>query len=463
MPNYAQPLAAGGAAAGGGFMGTLGRLLEPLDYARQALWNVPGKLAEGDFAGAAPGLAGLAAGGALAATGVGIPLAMLGGSLVGGLGQGVGKQVDEERFEAPSASHLVDALGGDSESGLGQVAAMGLNALGDPLTYAGGIGLGGKGAQAGRHLENVALTRGPRYAGGAEKLMFGADSVNPKALADALGQHMPDMAWKDLSKGGERLAAMHADPNLSRLLGEIPHGSVPLGMGEEAMVFRTPQGGVVRMAGGPGALDVRTGLRNGTAAPGATINAPEILQPARDLPIGGYRVQHNPMVEMPHGSYNPDNPSPLWQEMEAATYPLDKSLSARGLNPQDVHQGNVGRTRQGNYVVTDPGSVLLPHDALPPEPITQATGGRFTNWLLDRLGADRSVQGEISANLAKGGAGQGLHLPDVREVGDMARRRLAQTPGSVAEEAQSPLLAQLLGAPQSRTPPLNGRRPLAGP
>lgn len=124
-----------GSSAGAGFGGTLGRLIEPLDNPRQALWNIPSKIAQGDWLGALPGLLGVGAGAALGATGFGLPLAMLGGSLLGGTAQGIGKSTDEERFAAPTADDVTGGAGGPVGSFL-------LHALGDPLTYA-GMGAGG--------------------------------------------------------------------------------------------------------------------------------------------------------------------------------------------------------------------------------------------------------------------------------------------------------------------------------
>jgi len=129
MISNAAPAA--GAATGSGLLGALGRLLEPLDYPRQALYNLGSGLAEGDLWKALPGLIGAGVAAPLIATGVGAPLGILAGSLAGGLAQGVAGK------EAPTTGDLVEKLGGDKESFLQNLA---VGAVTDPLTYAGGLG-----------------------------------------------------------------------------------------------------------------------------------------------------------------------------------------------------------------------------------------------------------------------------------------------------------------------------------
>jgi hypothetical protein len=145
------PLLGGaGGAATGGILGTGARqgggffdLLAPLDYPRQALWNVPSALSKGDFLGALPGLFGGAAGLGLAATGAGLPMALLGGSALGGLAQGAGRSTGSESFDAPTPSALLEALGGDPEGTGGMLGSMALGALGDPLMWSEmGLGIG---------------------------------------------------------------------------------------------------------------------------------------------------------------------------------------------------------------------------------------------------------------------------------------------------------------------------------
>ncbi len=212
---FGQIGAGAGAAGGAGFLGSLGRLLEPLDYPRQALWNLPGKLAEGDWSAALPGIMGLGGTAMLAATGAGLPLAILGGSLVGGGLQGGFRnadspEIDNSRYEAPTPSDLVKALGMDPESGLGTAAGFGLGVLGDPLTYAGGLGggkLGGKyGSQYGKYAGLRGEALGPQYEGGVQKLL---GNVPGRSASEA-----SDIALRQL--------ALEASPQAERLASFLP-------------------------------------------------------------------------------------------------------------------------------------------------------------------------------------------------------------------------------------------------
>ncbi len=160
-----------GTAAGGGYGALLGHtgrsqgasalldLLKPLDYPRQALWNLvrggsralSGEGTWQDALGALPGLAGVAG----AAMG---PLGMLGGALAGGLAQGVGQATGSSAFEA---SRPEDVTGSDAwlPNAL-------LGAATDPLTYA-GMGLG---RNAGRGMADMeARTR--MLTGGSEEAL----------------------------------------------------------------------------------------------------------------------------------------------------------------------------------------------------------------------------------------------------------------------------------------------------
>jgi hypothetical protein len=169
--------AAGGAA---GRSGSIFDLLAPLDYPRQALWNIPAALSKGDILGALPGLLGGAAGLGLAATGAGLPLALLGGSLTGGAAQALGRATGSESFDAPTPSALVAALGMDPESLPGMGAGIGLGLAGDPLTYVGGL----FGQGAARAARNRALLAEGEGLGGAAR----------QAELETLGRQTGDVA-----------------------------------------------------------------------------------------------------------------------------------------------------------------------------------------------------------------------------------------------------------------------------
>lgn len=414
MPAYTAPFAAAGAAAGGGFLGGLGRMLEPLDYGRQALWNMPRKLAEGDIGAALPGLLGLGTG-ALAATGVGTPLAMLLGTLAGGTAQGIGKAADDERFAAPTGDDALKALGGDPDSGGGMVGSMLLSALGDPLTMSGFVGGHRAGANFGKGLEELATARGPQFPGGVEKLGVGLPSLEPMGSVP------------------ERAKGILQSPHLKEILGEIPTGHRPLGAGIDAIGTGTPGGiagdasGVVRIGGGPGSIDtMRMDMHYplGASGPGVDIptapsprpDLPEMLQPARSRAIGPYRVEHVPRANMgadPLASQSAQDQ--LINQLEGRGYQATQNPMGLLHGGGDLHAGNLGMTPEGRFAVTDPGAVLSGDKPVLPgnvNVVPEATGGRIKNWLLDRLGASESVQAEIEAELAKqSSAGRGILLP----------------------------------------------------
>lgn len=138
---------AGIGSGAGAAVGELGRssildLLAPLDYPRQALYNLvrgPSRLLSGegdwsDVLGMVPGLVGALS---LPFTGG------LGAAAIGGLTQGLGKATGMEAFSAATPADLVESVGGDRGSLL-QTLLAGIAT--DPLTYAGGF----QGARMGR-------------------------------------------------------------------------------------------------------------------------------------------------------------------------------------------------------------------------------------------------------------------------------------------------------------------------
>lgn len=405
MPDYTRPFSAAGSAAGMAGGGLLGQLLAPLQYPREALWNLPGKLAEGDWLGAAPGLLGAGAAGLGAALGGGLPLALLGGALAGGAAQGIGKALDPERFEAPSGADLVEALGGDRNNTMDSLLGTLAEVAGDPLTYAGGAGGAAKGGAYGAHLGELAAARGPRYAGGAEKLtsMLGSELHSPTSIATNLP---------------ERVQAMLSGPYRDQILNEIRPGATALGQGAEAIAMRNGPDSVLRIAGGPGAFDVArsTGMDHvigSPIAPGPTPHIPEVLQPAREVAIGPYRLSHTPLVDVAPDKVL-DNPfQALTIELGGAKPELDNAVRARGFDAIDTHLGNIGRVEPGRYAVTDPGAVGAPPGVSLPERTPNVQGGPVSHFLLDLLGSDSAVQREIEQGLAQSRATSGISLPSL--------------------------------------------------
>jgi len=224
----AGELAGGAAGAAGG--GLLSSLLAPLDYPRQALYNLVrsgGRALSGegdwsDVASAAPGALGALLAGGLVASGVGAPLGILAGSALAGLGQGAGKATGREEFEAATPEDVAKNLGIDTESTGGKIASMGLGMLTDPLTYAGGLAGAARGGRlgeaAGSSLER-ALAGGAASdaaAGltsqtlgrGAERLAAEQPYINSvrkamfdRELATASGNASPFLADRPLAPG----------------------------------------------------------------------------------------------------------------------------------------------------------------------------------------------------------------------------------------------------------------------
>lgn len=113
---------------------SLGQIFEPFDYPRRALYNLFKQPDDFDWKAMIPGLLGTAAGAGLAATGVGLPMALLGGSLLGGAVQGAGEATNPELYRAHTPGDLYGAMGGNPDSMLGSTIA---GMATDPLTFAG--------------------------------------------------------------------------------------------------------------------------------------------------------------------------------------------------------------------------------------------------------------------------------------------------------------------------------------
>lgn len=191
-----------GGVAGAG-SGVLGRspllsLLAPLDYPRQAAWNLargPARLLQGegsldDILGMVPGLAGAG----MAALG---PLGLLGGALAGGAVQGLGKLTGSDAFEASTPQ---DVTG--SEDFLPNLA---VGAATDPLTFS-GLGMGGQagrmaGSRMAMHAAEPALAEGPEGILQAYRMGLPQGGLERDAAVSglsgrnqALGQAVGDLA-----------------------------------------------------------------------------------------------------------------------------------------------------------------------------------------------------------------------------------------------------------------------------
>lgn len=439
MPSYAPAAEAiggnlGGAAgaAGGGLLGSLGSLLAPLDYPRQALWNLARSVGRGltnqgswdDALRAIPGAAGALGTSILAGSGVGMPAAIGLGSLVGGIGQGFGNATDEDKFKAPTAE---DVTGSDNP-----LLNMLVSAAGDPLTFAGSGAGAVKGAQAGKSfgkgLEEAALWRGPRYAGSAEE-----------KLASITGALQPGMDPEKMKALEGWHSYLSGNPEA---LNEIPTGSQYLGHGAEAIGLRKPDGGVVTVAR-PSEKVNNIMLRSGesgvdfTRPPLTRPDIPEQLQATRSRPIFGdspARVEHAPFMDILGGSTIPqgsDAEQLAWingrDKMRREAEQMREKLAPQGLNFWDAHHGNVGHTPEGQTLITDANAIQdnlrtglgrernwddFRGGADTGVPIPRAADmeqhdpGMLKNLLLNLLGSDQSIQGELaaSANQYRGGS-----------------------------------------------------------
>lgn len=456
MPLYADQFAragqtagglAGGAAGagGGGLLSALGSVLEPLDYPRQALWNavraggraISGEGSMDDLLGAIPGALGAGLAGGLVASGVGAPLGILAGSALGGLAQGIGKRTGSEAFDAPEVSDLT----GTDEL----VPNLIVGALTDPTTYAGGLGGAARGAKTGskigrefgQGLETAALQRGPRYAGGAEKVAGVWDEAFSK-----MGANFGDKDRLDALSAN--LEAIKANP---ALLAEIPEGSKFLGQGMQTTAFRRPEGGVVTFAGPQSFADRR--ISSMMDMPPPRIDIPEMNPTMRSVGIEGelpLRVEHAPGLDVfPHTGV-PDGVNPaVWRQgVHGRDNQADKladELANVGIDFWDAHLGNIGTDPSGINRIIDPGAVA-PNLALPKMsggmsptnlalPLAQEVTGQPTtiqNLMLRLLGSDQAVQRELAEKLA---AGSVTESPIMRE--------LLERTGRVRDDVLSPI------------------------
>jgi len=357
----------GGAAGFGGGILAGGLLGDALDYPRQALAN----LFSGDLEKMLPGLIGLGAGaGALATGGVGLPAAIGIGSLAGGLGQGIAKAEDPEKFEAPTREDVAAKFGLDRDNPWTTFA---MGALTDPLTYAGGLGLEKVGSKALGSL-------GEKLGTTMEEL---APNLQPYSQFGWYGK-LRDMMEQVKSHPyfeGESLTSRRAfnpyifmgqDPDvLKAIAGEAPRGAKLLDIGTESAAFLNPQsGGVFKM----------TMPQTFTHS---AYEVPEMLQQTRRLGFGDPKASGPVSSNM--GIITAHEPRVIPATQLGDLYAnkaadLEAALNARGLDPWDIKHSNAGfDPATGQLQIIDPGAVT-PLSPLPPGvtlPPTQATPSGF--------------------------------------------------------------------------------------
>jgi hypothetical protein len=362
-------------------------ILNALDLGRQAVVGAGegiGGLLEGDFSRknfmkTLPALAGAGAGLLTGGT-MAVPV----GTAVGGLLQGVGNATNEDMFRSKTTPELLKAVGGDPESTWQNIA---LGAATDPLSYT-GIGLGRNlGARAGSALERAAIARGPGYA--------------------TTGSDLAGMISRYGEGGGsmDRLAGLANDktPMAKALLSElhpgseiIPRSEAALGHGAERVAFRTPGGRVTTLGQ---SVDPIPSVRG-------------VMPYSRMAEVGDtgqWLATHAPYAE-DVGKLAP-------HEMDQ----LRGMLKDQGVLWMDEKASNAGRVN-GIPTAIDPGGIVpltnpsgmrpmyngvelpaftgnrMPSFTGGLQPITQqANPGTFMSFLLDRLGANRSLQRSLEA------------------------------------------------------------------
>lgn len=308
-------------------------IFELLDSPRQALTNVARSVfGDADPLGGLPGGLGLLGTLALGATGVGLPLALLGGSAIGGLAQSGGNASGNEAFRAPTAGEVAKGMFG-SDDFLPSLLA---GALTDPLTYVGGIGGARAGGQLGKGIEQATHAAGPGYNGSAallEAIQKADRGVQTPIGMSHVGAH--GGIWGGLP-----------DEQFARLASEIPPGSQYLGHGAEGVALKTPSGDVIRA--GPVVDQVGVGRPIDP-----TVN-PSFR--TVDVPVGesAFRIERSPLAEVKENDfwYGREGPGG-----EMRIKQLAEDAKTRGLGFTDMHAGNVGVVG-GLPVVIDPGSLM---------------------------------------------------------------------------------------------------------
>lgn len=339
-------------------------MFEFLDTPRQALSNMVSGISEGDLGKAAPGLLGALLTGGLAATGVGLPLAVLAGSALGGTGQSLFGQKAQSADQFGGS--IADALGLTDDSTARDITKFLGTAASDPLSYA-GLGLGSRaGAGLGNALERAAIARGPGYGTTAEELLSQIGRMDtsglPVRVRTAAGDFVHPL-YNELSKS----------PYAAQIAAEVPQGSSILGAGAEGIAFGTPSGDVLRLGRANPMFQGRP-------------NVDQLLQPTRSLitPNDGMRLlaERLPMAQGV-GS----------EAAGAATPALQDALRGQALNFSDRTAANAGFVN-GVPKVIDPGAITNLGYSGSFSPMIQAgqAPGGVTSRLLDLLGSDQALQ-----------------------------------------------------------------------
>lgn len=446
-------------------------IMSALDAPRSALWNAGRGLSNaitGDgptsWRDILPGALGALGTAGLAATGFGLPAAVLAGSVLGG-----GVQLKAGNDAMKPSDFISKHFGVDPDSAQAQLGGMALGAATDPLSLAGALGGRAAGRALGSNLDRTAQMIGPRYATGADDIRRMASEYKPdgvssllessssplpqrglaglKAAAMDAGRAKQASLAEELESGSSplwdrekdaalpgstptgidtppqqsnierRLATLMQDPGYRKAVSHVHPDSSILGTGTEAIAFKTPQGDVVRLGGIPDSAGMSPGRPISPHVLQANYATDYGLDPMRlEMPEYGssMRVERTPLA-----SNVADTPYYLKNKRE-----LEKNLYKDGMRFSDQHSGNIGSIG-GKPVIVDPGAVDFPnaqrHLDHPTQPVTTAGEPEGISAMLYKLlGGDKRMQAAVES----GGSNPG-HASRYANRGTLAGGSLA--------------------------------------
>lgn len=352
------------------------------------------------------------------------------GSALGGfLGQ-VGSVLSAPRRALWSAlgapetgQEVVTNLGGDPDSFLTKALGVGLEIAGDPLTFAFGPIIRGLGGMANRGLSRSAWAAGPGYSDDISK--FTSPVANTPGARESVNK---------LLRQTDSVEQMQA------LAREAPEGLKYLGHGSYGVAYETPTGGVVRL-GTRTVPDMRnsipTELLGKQRIPSSRPDSPLVLQAARDATAGPLRIEHTPLVttfdnlerplaqrlqqEMmkPRAARDPATVQMLQTQLARVEDPfvgaagqLSRAAEKAGMDPWDLHLGNLAKTSEGKWLTHDPGAIIPATGPIAERglDLLSQQPGKLSSFFARLLGGQGRVRDYLARQTSTGGAGQGIDL-----------------------------------------------------
>jgi hypothetical protein len=138
-------------------------------------------------------------------------------------------------------------------------------------------------------------------------------------------------AHESRTPGGDALLAeLRGSPHAAEVAAAVPKGSTPIGEPNQAFVYRTPEGEIIRVA-----------------KAGERADVPEMLQATETKRIGDWQVERLPEVEKVGDR----------EVFRKYAKQLRDALRSQGYHPSDLHPGNVGMYK-GKPVIIDPAAVV---------------------------------------------------------------------------------------------------------